>query len=120
MPRLLAVGLWPLHVAAGKSDPMSDELLQKAAVHRAQAECVREALNALDAMEEADAKVSAMQGDDAPVAAQIGALVDEGRAGEVAERLGEIWHETLREHLARGEAPPRPVVLAFHAIRAAA
>ncbi len=39
---------------------------------------------------------------------------------DLQDHLDVIWRDTLREHIARGTMPPRPVILAFHALKSLA
>lgn len=50
---------------------------------------------------------------------RLGELVAQAPA-ELPDQLDGLWRDTLREHIARGTTPPRPVILAFHALRALA
>ncbi len=50
---------------------------------------------------------------------RLGELVAQSPS-ELTDHLDLLWRDTLREHIARGTMPPRPVILAFHALKALA
>jgi hypothetical protein len=50
---------------------------------------------------------------------RLGELVAKSPS-ELPDHLDVLWRDTLREHIARGTMPPRPVILAFHALKSLA
>lgn len=93
--------MWPMAQKAGVVDPVIESLNSQAAACRVEKQTVRQALEALEATEAAEAQLRATTGDDAPVVAQLGNLVQKRnmKVGEVIAKWGSVNHVSFREHV---------------------
>ena len=98
--QLVAV-LWPMAQKAGVTDPEIERLNAKATACREEKKTVITALDALEATESTEAELRANIGDDAPVVAQLGHLVQKRnmKVGEVIAKWGSVDHTSFRHHV---------------------